>query len=164
MTTPANTWTDDRVETLSKLWREGMRASQIARDLGHGITATLSSARSTGWASQAARRRACREPDGPNSAGNGGVASRTGPSRLAPRRRPWGERPTFHFPRPGSPASSASGGGAMPMADGRSAGRRLCLCGRPAVHGAYCAPHAAVAYKPTERNHLIRLAGPAALA
>ena len=38
MTIPANTWTDDRVETLSKLWREGRSAGQIARDLGHGIT------------------------------------------------------------------------------------------------------------------------------
>lgn len=38
MTTSAITWTADRVETLRKLWREGMSARQIARSLGHGVT------------------------------------------------------------------------------------------------------------------------------
>lgn len=116
MTSSANTWTDDRVETLSKLWREGMSASQIARDLGHGITRNAVIGKSTGWALQAARRRACQGLDVPISAGNDGVASRTGPSRLAPCRRPWRELLTFLFPRPGSPASSASVGD---NADGR---------------------------------------------
>ena len=27
-------WTDDRVEILTKLWGEGLSASQIARELG----------------------------------------------------------------------------------------------------------------------------------
>src|SRR2546421_3223305 len=31
------TWTDERVETLKKLWTEGLSASQIAAELG-GIT------------------------------------------------------------------------------------------------------------------------------
>lgn len=30
-------WTDDRVETLTLLWKDGASASQIARDLG-GVT------------------------------------------------------------------------------------------------------------------------------
>lgn len=31
-------WTDDRVETLKKLWMEGLSASQIANELGMGVT------------------------------------------------------------------------------------------------------------------------------
>ena len=30
-------WTDDRVETLKKMWGEGQSASQIAKELG-GVT------------------------------------------------------------------------------------------------------------------------------
>jgi GcrA cell cycle regulator len=32
------TWTDERVETLKKLWGEGLSASQIATEIGGGIT------------------------------------------------------------------------------------------------------------------------------
>lgn len=31
-------WTDDRVEKLKKLWEEGLSASQIAKELGGGVT------------------------------------------------------------------------------------------------------------------------------
>jgi len=31
-------WTDDRVATLKKLWMEGLSASQIAGELGEGVT------------------------------------------------------------------------------------------------------------------------------
>lgn len=31
-------WTDDRVELLKKLWMEGLSASQIAAELGEGVT------------------------------------------------------------------------------------------------------------------------------
>ncbi|MDP4593885.1 MAG: GcrA cell cycle regulator, partial [Beijerinckiaceae bacterium] len=31
-------WTDERVEQLSKLWMDGLSASQIANILGSGIT------------------------------------------------------------------------------------------------------------------------------
>jgi GcrA cell cycle regulator len=40
-----------------------------------------------------------------------------------------------------------------PLADG------FCLCGRRAERGAYCAGHGALAYRPTPRDHLLRLAG-----
>ncbi|MGB6229459.1 MAG: GcrA family cell cycle regulator, partial [Litorimonas sp.] len=32
-----SSWTEDRVETLSKLWADGLSASQIAKQLG-GVT------------------------------------------------------------------------------------------------------------------------------
>jgi GcrA cell cycle regulator len=31
-------WTDQRVETLKKLWTEGLSASQIAKEMGEGVT------------------------------------------------------------------------------------------------------------------------------
>ena len=31
-------WTDDRIETLRKLWDDGLSASQIAKELGEGVT------------------------------------------------------------------------------------------------------------------------------
>ena len=31
-------WTDERVELLKKLWMEGLSASQIAAELGEGVT------------------------------------------------------------------------------------------------------------------------------
>jgi GcrA cell cycle regulator len=33
-----NTWTEERVELLRKLWAEGLSASEIARELGDGIS------------------------------------------------------------------------------------------------------------------------------
>ena len=38
MSDAASGWTDDRVELLSKLWSEGLSASQIAAQLGGGVT------------------------------------------------------------------------------------------------------------------------------
>lgn len=31
-------WTDDRIEILRKLWDQGLTASQIAKELGEGVT------------------------------------------------------------------------------------------------------------------------------
>ena len=31
-------WTDERVELLRKLWNEGLSASQVAAELGTGVT------------------------------------------------------------------------------------------------------------------------------
>lgn len=36
--TQSNGWTDERVELLKKLWMEGLSASQIAGELGEGVT------------------------------------------------------------------------------------------------------------------------------
>jgi GcrA cell cycle regulator len=44
-----------------------------------------------------------------------------------------------------------------PIGDPKAAG--FSLCGRPAVRGAYCAPHGALAYRDTPRDHLLKLAG-----
>jgi GcrA cell cycle regulator len=38
MSDTANAWTDERVERLKKLWSDGLSASQIAGELGGGVT------------------------------------------------------------------------------------------------------------------------------
>ena len=40
-------WTEERVETLKKLWADGLSASQIAGRLAGGVTRTPSSAKYT---------------------------------------------------------------------------------------------------------------------
>ena len=38
MSDPVNAWTEERVERLKKLWIDGLSASQIAAELGEGVT------------------------------------------------------------------------------------------------------------------------------
>lgn len=164
MTTSAITWTDDRVETLSKLWREGMSASQIARDLGHGITrnAVIGKVHRLGLTGRAAPRLPGAGRPDQRRERRGRLPHRLKPARALPA--PVELTPDLPLPATGLARVETVRRGQCrwPMGDPLADG--FCLCGRTAVRGAYCAPHAAVAYKPTERNHLIKLAGRAALA
>jgi GcrA cell cycle regulator len=152
-----DSWTDTRVETLTKLWRDGLSASQIARTLG-GVTrnAVIGKVHRLG------------------------LSGRASPSAPGPRRaRPKGEprpRPRVATPRravvdaPRAPAAEPPpptgfatvvsvrfGQCRWPIGDPFEAG--FCLCGRKAVRGAYCAPHGALAYRRPPRDHLLGLAG-----
>lgn len=147
----APTWTDDRVAVLTKLWRDGLSASVIARELG-GISrnAVLGKVHRLGLTARAtwAPGKARRPP----------ATKARLRRRHAPTRRPW---PAITEPAP------VDG-----LADVVSVGRRDCrwpigdplapgfsLCGRPAVRGAYCAAHGALAYRPRRADRLLRLAG-----
>ena len=48
MANVGQTWTEDRIELLTKLWREGLSASQIAAELGGDVVATRCSAKLIG--------------------------------------------------------------------------------------------------------------------
>jgi GcrA cell cycle regulator len=159
MSTLAHTWTDDRVEMLGKLWREGVSASQIARSLGGGITrnAVIGKVHRLGLAGRAA----------PHVPGAGRADQRRERRGRLPRRKAAHRAPT-HLPRAvgdlplpetglATIVSVRRGQCRWPM--GEPLADDFCLCGRPATRGAYCARHGAVAYRPVERNHLIRLAG-----
>ena len=164
MTSSANTWTDDRIETLSNLWREGMSASQIARDLGHGITrnAVIGKVHRLGLTGRAAPRLpGARRPD-QRRGRRGRLPHRPKPARPLPA--PVAGASDLPLPETGlaGVVSVRRGQCRWPMGDPLADG--FCLCGRPAIRGAYCAPHAGLAYRPTQRNHLIKLAGRAALA
>jgi GcrA cell cycle regulator len=56
-------WTEDRVETLKKLWSDGLSASQIAKQLG-GVTrnAVIGKVHRLGLSGRAAPSRPARRP------------------------------------------------------------------------------------------------------
>lgn len=152
------TWTDDRVETLARLWKAGLSASQIARSLG-GVTrnAVIGKVHRLGLSGRSA-------PNMP------------GARRAEPRRERRGRiaKPKAAAPPPtpraaAMPEQECTETGSATIV---SVGRRQCrwplgepladafrLCGRPVARGAYCAGHGALAYRPVERGHLLRLAG-----
>lgn len=74
-------WTDERVELLKKLWMEGLSASQIAGELGQGVTRNA-------VIGKVHRLK---------------LSARAKPATSAPRNRPAASRPT--------PRRSVSGGG-----------------------------------------------------
>lgn len=73
-------WTDERVELLKKLWSDGLSASQIAAQLGDGVT----------------RNAVIGKVHRLNLAGRAKPAS-TGPRQRKPRTTPQRPAPTRHF-------------------------------------------------------------------
>jgi GcrA cell cycle regulator len=149
-----SSWTDERVDQLTTLWREGLSASAIARALG-GVTrnAVIGKVHRLGLTGRAV-------PARPGSRKSRPVGSRRRAAR--PRRvavlRPWPEA-VEPVPLAGLADMVSVGPHACrwPIGDPKAAG--FALCGRPAVRGAYCGPHGALAYRPTPRDHLLKLAG-----
>lgn len=153
----ASTWTDDRIEVLTKLWRDGQSAAAIARSLG-GVTrnAVIGKVHRLG------------------------LSGRRPPSRPGARRpqaaKSEARQPRLAGPRLGAPTSPTRVAVEAPplvgLTDMATVGRRACrwpigdpkdetfsVCGRPAARGAYCASHGRIAYRPTARDHLLKLAG-----
>lgn len=154
-------WTDDRVETLTQLWTDGASASQIARSLG-GVTrnAVIGKIHRLGLSGR-------RPPSAPGARRAKPKAERRlgWPALAAPPARSAaavGAPPSEPVPRPpeigtATVLSVRYGQCRWPIGDPLAEG--FCLCGRGAERGAYCAGHAALAYRPTPRDHLLRLAG-----
>ena len=146
-------WTDERIEVLTRLWREGRSASAIARVLGvvtrNAVIGKVNrlglSGRPPAW--PGGRRPRAPKPD-----------RREPRVGRAPAVRPW---PAVAEPAPlAGTADMVSVGPHQcrwPIGDPKADG--FTLCGRRAVRGAYCEPHGALAYKPTARDHLLTLAG-----
>ena len=137
----ASAWTDDRIGRLKKLWLEGRTAEQIARDLANGITrsAVLGKVHRMGL-----------------SAGRSGRP----PKRLAAAPKPLRLAPTrFRPAQPiGAPSEVAAEHGLVTLLSVRRCQCRwpfgepgtadFSLCGQPVTRGAFCASHAAIAYRP----------------
>lgn len=156
-------WNDTRVETLTRLWREGLSASQIARQLAGGVTrnAVIGKIHRLGLSGRA-------------TASRPGVRARRAEQAPRPGRRVQRPVPPPVIIPPAAPAPALDEG--LPetgLASVLSVGRRQCrwpfgepgadgfaLCGRPVVRGAYCGCHANRGYQPPKpRNHLLKLAG-----
>ena len=90
-------WTDERVELLSRLWLEGRSASQIATALGGGLTrnAVIGKVHRLGLAGRVKPNAAppTGAPEGEESQSDAGIDLWSKPPRrAAPRRDPGGSR------------------------------------------------------------------------
>lgn len=87
-------WTDDRVATLTKLWADGLSASQIAAELG-GVTrnAVIGKVHRLGLSGRAKPTNTARKPKVTRSSSNSFNAGRKNPRNLPGRTNPMNARP-----------------------------------------------------------------------
>ncbi|MBV1704969.1 MAG: GcrA cell cycle regulator [Hyphomicrobiales bacterium] len=156
-------WTKERVETLDKLWQEGRTASQIAAELGHGVTRNAVigkvhrlglSARARPAGAPAPRQRSAtpraHRPAVPMTHGNAALAF--APARAAqPAPRPRVEEVAEVVPMT-EPVTIVELREMMcrwPLGDPTTSEFRYCGGKTPEV-GPYCAHHRRVAYQPPQ--------------
>lgn len=170
-------WTDERVELLRKLWSDGLSASQVAAELGPGITrnavigkihrlglaerAKTASAPRPRAAKPASRQAAVSAPvaSAPRVGGHavhGNVALAFAPetvvvARVTPDTEvvvPMSERVTIMELRESMCR--------WPMGDPTSPEFRFCGGKSPIGGGPYCAHHARIAYQPAQDRRRAR--------
>ncbi|WP_442755589.1 GcrA family cell cycle regulator [Methylocystis sp. JAN1] len=168
-------WTDERVELLRKLWSDGLSASQVAAELGPGITrnAVIGKIHRLGLAERAKtasapRQRAAKAPrqatasvaaPAPRVNGHavhGNVALAFAPqtvvvARVNPEEEvviPMSERVTLMELRESMCR--------WPMGDPTTPEFRFCGGKSPIGGGPYCAHHARIAYQPAQDRRRAR--------
>ncbi|MCP2669362.1 GcrA cell cycle regulator [Maricaulaceae bacterium EIL42A08] len=162
-------WTEDRVETLKKLWADGLSASQIAKQLG-GVTrnAVIGKVHRLGLSGRAtpsrpARRPAPRpaqprtaKPAAPKTAKPAVAASAKtapAPARTAPE-------PSLPAPQEAQKLPSGEYATVLTLREGMCkwpigdpASTEFRFCGRKSGSGtAYCEAHSQVAYQPQAKR------------
>jgi GcrA cell cycle regulator len=157
-------WTDERVETLKKLWLDGLSASQIAKQLG-GVTrnAVIGKVHRLGLSGRAApsqpARPAFKAPRPARPAATAVPAARRAaqpPSRDAAHVAAVAHRPAAAPLQPEEPgvATVLTLGAHMckwPIGD--PATDEFTFCGRrSADDGPYCVEHARIAYQPQQNK------------
>lgn len=141
-------WTEERVGALKKLWLEGQSASQIAKQLGGGVTrnAVIGKVHRLGLSGRAAPSQPARAPRTPRP--RVPIAQPSAPRRIeAVQPRP--AQPAPPGPELTGTATVMTLGAHMckwPIGDPTS--REFSFCGRRASEGVYCMEHARVAYQP----------------
>lgn len=164
-------WTEDRVETLKKLWADGLSASQIAKQLG-GVTrnAVIGKVHRLGLSGRAAPSRPARRP----------AATRPAAPRKAKPAAAKAAPPAAQAPAKPSPVREIKAAVPLPVTAPEEAQRLpsgeyatvltlregMCkwpigdpadtefrFCGRKsAIGSAYCDAHAQVAYQPQAKR------------
>lgn len=166
-------WTEERVELLRKLWSDGLSASQVAAELGPGITrnAVIGKIHRLGLAERAKtanaqRPRVAKPPRqaaAPRAHGggvHGNVALAFAPqtlvvARAAPEEEvviPMSERVTLMELREAMCR--------WPMGDPTTPEFRFCGAKSPISGGPYCGYHARVAYQPAQDRRRAQLKAP----
>jgi len=151
-------WTEDRVGALKKLWLEGQSASQIAKQLGGGVTrnAVIGKVHRLGLSGRAAPSQPARTTF---RAARPRPAAPAQPS--APRRIETAQlRPNVPVPptperppeMPGTATVMTLGAHMCKWPIGDPSSREFSFCGRRASEGVYCIEHARVAYQPQVRR------------
>ena len=147
-------WTDERVETLKKLWLDGLSASQIAKQLG-GVTrnAVIGKVHRLGLSGRAApshpSRPAFKAPRPPRPMTSPAVRTRALEPRAhhAPAPRPAAP----YIDLPGTATVLTLGAHMCKWPIGDPSSDDFTFCGRRAgEEGPYCIDHARVAYQPPQ--------------
>ncbi|WP_295707343.1 GcrA family cell cycle regulator [uncultured Brevundimonas sp.] len=165
-------WTDDRVGALKKLWLEGQSASQIAKQLGGGVTrnAVIGKVHRLGLSGRAAPSQPVRAPapafrtSRPRTAAST-VVETVAEAASAPivRRLEVVQAPkpveSVAAPSPaqvpdlpGTATVLTLGAHMCKWPIGDPSSREFSFCGRRASEGVYCIEHARVAYQPQVRR------------
>ena len=145
-------WTDERVETLKKLWLDGLSASQIAKQLG-GVTrnAVIGKVHRLGLSGRAApsqpTRPVFKAPRAPRPAPAPQQPRRVEPHAVVAA----APAPVYYPEEPGSATVLTLGAHMCKWPIGDPATDGFSFCGRRTdVDGPYCASHARVAYQPQQ--------------
>ena len=152
-------WTEDRVGALKKLWLEGQSASQIAKQLGGGVTrnAVIGKVHRLGLSGRAAPSQPARTTFRPARVRPAAPAQPSAPRRIeAVQPRPMVAAPTPPAPplpdMPGTATVLTLGAHMCKWPIGDPSSQEFSFCGRRASEGVYCMEHARVAYQPQVRK------------
>jgi GcrA cell cycle regulator len=163
-------WTDDRVELLQKLWAEGLSASQVAAELGPGITrnAVIGKIHRLGLAERAktasaprtrapkAARPAASAPRMASHAVHGNVALALAPQTVViPHAQPE-EEVVIPMSERVALMELRESMCRWPMGDPTTPEFRFCGAKSPMGGGPYCAQHSRVAYQPAQDRRRAR--------
>lgn len=145
-------WTDERVETLKKLWQDGLSASQIAKQLG-GVTrnAVIGKVHRLGLSGRATPSKPARPAFKAPRPHRPAVAP-SAPRRIAePVASAPAPAPTRYIDEaPGSATVLTLGAHMCKWPIGDPASENFTFCGRRSSEGPYCNEHAQVAYQPSQ--------------
>ncbi len=152
-------WTEDRVGALKKLWLEGQSVSQIAKQLGGGVTrnAVIGKVHRLGLSGRAAPSQPARATYRPTRPRVAAPAQPSPPRRIeAAQPRPMVAAPTPPQPPipdlPGTATVLTLGAHMCKWPIGDPSSQEFSFCGRRASEGVYCVEHARVAYQPQVRK------------
>ena len=145
-------WTDERVETLKRLWLDGLSASQIAKQLG-GVTrnAVIGKVHRLGLSGRATPSKPARTTFKPPRPARPAAAAPSAPRRIAePAPTPAPPPVRYVEEAPGSATVLTLGAHMCKWPIGDPSLESFTFCGRRATDGPYCGEHARVAYQPAQ--------------